>query len=88
MSSRLSDVVANQGSLPYHGWERAVRRKRKSMTERIKSQMERSPLRGERGNTTISDAVVAQVAGIAAQEVEKVQMGGAPRRQSEGSCRV
>jgi uncharacterized alkaline shock family protein YloU len=35
-----------------------------------------SPLRSERGNTTISDAVVSQVAGIAAQEVEGVQMGG------------
>jgi uncharacterized alkaline shock family protein YloU len=34
------------------------------------------PLRTERGNTTISAAVVSQVAGIAAQEVEKVQMGG------------
>jgi uncharacterized alkaline shock family protein YloU len=33
-------------------------------------------LRSERGNTTVSDAVVAQVAGIAAQEVEGVQMGG------------
>ncbi len=37
---------------------------------------QQSPLRSERGNTTISDAVVSQVAGIAAQEVEKVQMGG------------
>jgi uncharacterized alkaline shock family protein YloU len=37
---------------------------------------QQSPLRSERGNTIISDAVVAQVAGIAAQEVEKVQMGG------------
>ncbi len=35
-----------------------------------------SPLRTERGNTTISPAVISQVAGIAAQEVEKVQMGG------------
>jgi uncharacterized alkaline shock family protein YloU len=35
-----------------------------------------SPLQSERGNTTISDPVVSQVAGIAAQEVEKVQMGG------------
>ncbi len=35
-----------------------------------------SPLRSDRGNTVISDAVVSQVAGIAAQEVEKVQMGG------------
>jgi uncharacterized alkaline shock family protein YloU len=39
-------------------------------------QARRSPLRSERGNTIISDAVVSQVAGIAAQEVEKVQMGG------------
>jgi uncharacterized alkaline shock family protein YloU len=37
---------------------------------------QQSPLRSERGNTTVSDAVVAQVAGIAAQEVEGVQMGG------------
>jgi uncharacterized alkaline shock family protein YloU len=35
-----------------------------------------SSLKTERGNTTISDAVVSQVAGIAAQEVEGVQMGG------------
>ena len=35
-----------------------------------------SPLKSEMGNTTISNAVVSQVAGIAAQEVEKVQMGG------------
>ncbi len=37
---------------------------------------QQSPLRSERGNTVISDAVVSQVAGIAAQEVDKVQMGG------------
>jgi hypothetical protein len=37
---------------------------------------QRSPLRTERGSTTISDAVVSQVAGIAAQEVEGIQMGG------------
>src|SRR5215210_7066877 len=35
-----------------------------------------SPLKSEMGNTTISNAVVSQIAGIAAQEVEKVQMGG------------
>jgi uncharacterized alkaline shock family protein YloU len=35
-----------------------------------------SPLKGEMGNTTISSTVVSQIAGIAAQEVEKVQMGG------------
>ena len=35
-----------------------------------------SPLKGEMGNTTISNAVVSQIAGIAAQEVENAQMGG------------
>src|SRR5215211_737262 len=35
-----------------------------------------SPLKGEMGNTTISSTVVSQIGGIAAQEVEKVQMGG------------
>ena len=29
-----------------------------------------------RGATNISDAVVSKIAGVAAQEVEKVQMGG------------
>jgi uncharacterized alkaline shock family protein YloU len=33
-------------------------------------------LRSDRGATSISDAVVSKIAGIAAQEVEKVQMGG------------
>ena len=37
---------------------------------------QQSPLQTERGRTTISDSVVSQIAGIAAQEVEKVQMGG------------
>src|SRR3712207_5903710 len=47
------------------------------MGARRKSQAgQQSPLRSERGNTTISNAVVSQIAGIAAQEVEKVQMGG------------
>ena len=35
-----------------------------------------SPLKSEMGTTTVSNTVVAQIAGIAAQEVEKVQMGG------------
>ena len=35
-----------------------------------------SPLQTERGGTTISDAVVKKIAGLAAQEVEKVQVGG------------
>ena len=39
-------------------------------------QEERSPLKTERGTTTIQDGVVSKVAGIAAQEVEGVRMGG------------
>jgi uncharacterized alkaline shock family protein YloU len=35
-----------------------------------------SPLKSDMGITTVSNAVVSQIAGIAAQEVEKVQMGG------------
>ena len=35
-----------------------------------------SPLKSDMGATTVSNAVVSQIAGIAAQEVEKVQMGG------------
>ncbi len=35
-----------------------------------------SPLQTDRGATTISDAVVRKIAGLAAQEVEKVQVGG------------
>jgi uncharacterized alkaline shock family protein YloU len=37
---------------------------------------QRTPLQSDRGRTTISDSVVSQIAGVAAQEVEKVQMGG------------
>ena len=37
---------------------------------------QQSPLQSERGRTTISNSVVSQIAGVAAQEVEKVQMGG------------
>jgi uncharacterized alkaline shock family protein YloU len=35
-----------------------------------------SPLQTERGSTSISDSVVSKVAGIAAQEVEGIRMGG------------
>ena len=35
-----------------------------------------SPLHSNRGSTNISDTVVQKIAGIAAQEVEKVQVGG------------
>ena len=47
------------------------------MSERRTRQAgQQNPLQTDRGNTIISDAVVAQIAGIAAQEVENVQMGG------------
>ena len=43
---------------------------------RQEGQSSSSPLQTERGSTTISDAVVKKIAGLAAQEVEKVQVGG------------
>jgi uncharacterized alkaline shock family protein YloU len=48
------------------------------MTERSGSGQgqQASPLQSDKGVTKIGDAVVSQIAGIAAQEVEKVQMGG------------
>ena len=47
------------------------------MTEQSSgSQAQGSPLKTDMGTTTISTSVVQQIAGIAAQEVEKVQMGG------------
>ena len=39
-------------------------------------QQRESPLKTERGSTTIQDGVVSKVAGIAAQEVDGVRMGG------------
>ena len=44
--------------------------------QRAQRGTKRTPLQSERGRTSISDPVVSQIAGIAAQEVEKVQMGG------------
>jgi uncharacterized alkaline shock family protein YloU len=40
-------------------------------------QQQESPLKTERGSTTIQDGVVSKVAGIAAQEVDGIRMGGA-----------
>jgi len=39
-------------------------------------EQQESPLKTERGNTTVQDGVVSKVAGIAAQEVEGIRMGG------------
>ncbi len=45
---------------------------------------ERGSLHSERGSTRIEDNVVAKVAGIAAQEVEGIQMGGGTARAVGG----
>ncbi len=48
------------------------------------SRRQGTPLKTERGSTTISNAVVSQVAGMAAQEVEGVQLGGGTARAVGG----
>jgi uncharacterized alkaline shock family protein YloU len=66
-------------------------RREKSMSEqttddgRQQQQDLRSPLKTERGTTTIQDGVVSKVAGIAAQEVEGVRTGGGGTSQAVGS---
>src|SRR5918912_3939197 len=47
-------------------------------------QQQDSPLQTERGGTRIEDSVVQKIAGIAAQEVEGVQMGGGTARAVGG----
>ncbi|MDQ3891841.1 MAG: Asp23/Gls24 family envelope stress response protein [Actinomycetota bacterium] len=44
--------------------------------QRTQQQRQDSPLQTERGGTRIEDSVVAKIAGIAAQELEGVRMGG------------
>lgn len=46
--------------------------------------VEKSPLKGARGETTIQDTVVARIAGIAAQEVDGVHPGGGASRAVGG----
>src|SRR3712207_9100432 len=53
------------------------------MSEQSQQQTD-SPLVSERGRTTISDSVVAQIAGMAAQEADGVYMGGSARRAAGG----
>jgi uncharacterized alkaline shock family protein YloU len=51
----------------------------KSMSEQSTQDgqhQQESPLKTERGSTTVQDGVVSKVAGIAAQEVDGVRMGG------------
>lgn len=43
-----------------------------------------SPLKTERGITTIQDGVVAKISGIAAQEVEGIRMGGGASQAAGG----
>ena len=53
------------------------------MSEQYQQQTD-SLLVGERGRTTISDSVVSQIAGMAAQEVDGVHMGGSVSRAAGG----
>jgi uncharacterized alkaline shock family protein YloU len=48
-------------------------------------QQQESPLKTERGTTTIQDGVVSQVAGMAAQEVEGVRMGSGGTSEAVGN---
>lgn len=43
-----------------------------------------NPLQSDRGDTTIQESVVSQVAGIAAQEVEGIRMGGGGSQRAAG----
>ena len=53
------------------------------MSEQYQQQTD-SLLVGERGRTTISDSVVSQIVGMAAQEVDGVHMGGSVSRAAGG----
>ena len=52
---------------------------------RDEQQQQGSPLKTERGSTTIRAGVVSKVAGIAAQEVDGIRMGGGGASQAVGS---
>ena len=43
-----------------------------------------NPLQSDRGSTSIQDSVVSKVAGIAAQEVEGIRMGGGASQAASG----
>lgn len=49
-----------------------------------RGQKGQSPLQTDRGNTSIQDGVVAKIAGIAAQEVDGIRMGGGASQAAGG----
>ena len=57
---------------------------RQSDSQRDSGQGSRSAAGNERGATTIEDAVVARISGVAAQEVDGVHMGGGASRAVGG----
>ena len=59
-------------------------RARQEEQQRPQGRSSGSPLRSERGGTIISDNVVSKIAGIAAQEIEGIQMGGGTARAVGG----
>ena len=54
------------------------------MSEQGSRQSSASPLHTERGSTTIQDSVVSKIAGIAAQEVDGIRMGGGTSQAVSG----
>ena len=54
------------------------------MSEQGSRQSSGSPLQTERGSTTIQDSVVSKIAGIAAQEVDGIRMGGGTSQAVSG----
>jgi uncharacterized alkaline shock family protein YloU len=52
--------------------------------QRGRQQEERGPLQSERGRTVIESVVVSKIAGIAAQEVEGIRMGGGASQAVSG----
>ncbi|TCJ20481.1 Asp23/Gls24 family envelope stress response protein [Rubrobacter taiwanensis] len=57
---------------------------RQQEQQRQQQARQRSPLQSERGATRVEDSVVAKIAGMAAQEVEGVRMGGGASRALGG----
>ena len=55
-------------------------------TEDGQQQQQESPLKTERGTTTIQDSVVYKIAGMAAEEVDGVRMGGGGTSEAVGGA--